>query len=145
MSADDPFPNVSANRRRYRAIEKQRRRAELAALLAIPAPRLAATETGVLEPYVTRGITSVGKVLSAAGWRWRLTRAVGPRINARGEVVENECATLVIAAMSPGNHRIIWEWRWVNDAWKFVDALDLTQGALLNAEEAKAVVKGANA
>lgn len=142
-----PFPDVNARSLAYRERHAAQRHAEVRERLAVSPPRTAATPTPLDAEYVPRGVRTVGKLLDAHGWRWRLTRAVGPRIGAGGKVAEPDCASLDIAGVSPdGQRRILWAWRYepAKGTWKFEDALTDGEGRVTSTRASQIVKGGAS-
>lgn len=107
----------------------------------IPAPATAATACTGAEPWFPRGAKTWLNLAKKHGWRARATRAIGPRIGSRGEVLEADCRTLVIAMQNDRGWRLVVEYRWVGTGkkpgWKLVDVLDGVNAAILEVDWAK--------
>jgi len=140
-----PFPDVSAASQAYKERQAAARLERVAAMLALPAARMPREPVMDLQaPFVGQGQRTVVKRAANNGWEVMLYRAVGPRINARGEVAEEHCATLTVAAQSPRGRRIVWEWRWepAKQAWKLVDVIDGRTGEIMSSKTAQQLVEG---
>lgn len=79
----------------------------------IPAPSVPATQCTGEEPWMPRSPRGVAKACRAAGWWTRVTRAVGPRIDAKGAVEpgQEQVPTIAVAA-ARGDDRLVWTWRY---------------------------------
>jgi hypothetical protein len=126
----------------WKQAERARRSAESRRRTTYPPPRTPRIVTEPDSELVPRGVRTVYNNLTKAGWRARITRAVGPRINAAGEVAEERCATICVAAQAASGARLIYEWRWLveKQEWKFVDAVAPQWGASMTSTEAKMIV-----
>lgn len=111
----------------------------------VPPPSLPATECTGEEPWLGRGPRSWVALAKKHRWRWRVTRAVGPRIGASGAVLEHEARTLCIAMQGPDRERLVVEYRWngKRQAWEVVDIVDGVNGVILPAAWAKERIRDA--
>jgi hypothetical protein len=114
---------------------------EESAVEPVPPPSTPATVCTGTESWFPRGAKTWLNLAKKHGWKARATRAVGPRIGSRGEVLEEHCRTLCIAMQNDRGWRLVIEYRWVgtgkNPGWKLVDILDGVNAADLKAEWAK--------
>jgi len=108
---------------------------------AVPPPSTPATVCTGAESWFPRGAKTWLNLAKKHGWKARATRAVGPRIGSRGEVLEADCRTLCIAMQNDRGWRLVVEYRWVGTGakpgWKLVDIVDGVNAADLKAEWAK--------
>lgn len=118
VAAVAPRPAFSAHQR---TLWPKRRAEELATWLAEhPAPEppppfsVPATRCAGDESWMPRSPKAVVKKARTAGWWVQVTRAIGPRIDARGEVPEGKerVATIAVAA-ARGDDRLTWLWHYV--------------------------------
>lgn len=110
-------------------------------LATVPPPSIRATVCTGAEPWFPRGAKTWLNLAKKHGWQARATRAVGPRIGSRGEVLEADCRTIVVAMQNDRGWRLVVEYRWVGTGakpgWKLVDILDGVNAAHLEADWAK--------
>ncbi len=128
-------------RERQREAERARRVAEAE---RIPPPSLVATVCTGEESFVPDKVKAWQRLAARNGWRARVTRAVGPRIGAGGQILEADCRTLAVALQGPAGDRVVALYRWnpKKADWDLEDVQDGRTGELVGAKEAQRRIRG---
>ena len=111
-------------------------------LPSLPPVMVPATVCSGEEPWMPRSPKALAKKARAAGWWTSITRAIGPRIDAKGQVpVGREQVATIAVAVARGDHRLIWVWKYDDPSWK-LDEVYWNKEGLINDKQGKAVLDG---
>lgn len=102
--------NFSAHQRSWWPVLREREREPMPPLPPVVVP---ATECRGDESWMPSSPKSIAKRARAGGWWVRITRAIGPRVDAHGTVPEGreQVATIAVAA-ARGTDRLVWVWKY---------------------------------
>ena len=131
-----------AARARIRAAEEVAR-----SIVRIPPPTLTAEQVDPAAPWVPAGPRNLYRRAVKAGWRARMTRAVGPRIDASGAVPkgQEQVPTLAVAVQAPDGRRYVAVWRYRTDVktvgWSIDGVADGRTGEILSIAEVNGAIE----
>src|SRR5690606_6439854 len=127
------FRAAGGGGRRTRAGGRRRARRAAEPRRAGPrrAPARPATVCSGDEPWMPRSPKTWLKKFRAAGWWVRLTRAGGPRIDAKGVVAPGKEVVWTIAlAAARGDQRLVMLWEFDGEKWGLDDVVHNVRGVL---------------
>lgn len=107
----------------------------------VPPVLVPATPTDPNEPWMPKAVRTAYNQALAAGHKVRITRAVGPWLDANGEVAHPAERTLCLAIQGPRGQRAVLHWRWQAGKWKAEDGQDGRTGQIMSITKAKAFIK----
>lgn len=114
-----------------RALRAAQRAAEPPRVEPPPAPAMPATACSGDEPWMPRSPKTWLKKFRAAGWWVRLTRAGGPRIDAKGVVAPGKEVVWTIAlAAARGDQRLVMLWEFDGEKWGLDDVIHNVRGVI---------------
>lgn len=118
---------------------RRREREALAAAKQVELPPviLPATVTSPDEPWVPRAVRTAFKQAYEAGHKVRLTRAIGPWLDAHGNVAHDQERTLCLAVQGASGQRAVLHWRWRGDKWVAEDGHNYRTGQIMSITAAR--------